>query len=460
MAERDASHLPDGVASLLIEAMAEGVFTLDREGRIALWNRSMERISGFQAQEVLGRSCRVLGFDRCLRRQCPKGVEDCGIYVQGAVDGKECVLRHRDGHDVPVMKSARVVRDGEGGVVGVVETVTDLTGLRAAQHQAREAVRRLEELHGFSRLVGRSAAMQRVTAAIRAAAASEATVLIQGESGSGKELVAGAIHFHSRRAQRPLVTVNCSALPETLLESELFGHAAGAFTGASRPRTGRFEEAEGGTLFLDEIGEFSPAIQIKLLRVLQQREIQRLGESRSRPIDIRVIAATHRDLYREVLAGRFREDLYYRIKVFPIGVPPLRERREDIPLLAAHFVARLRAATGKAITGLDPQAAAALQRHPWPGNVRELENAMEHAFVLCAGGRIALQDLPPEVQRPAAPAGGLRPSNQEADALRLREVLAACGWNKAEAARRLGLSRTAVWKRMKKLGIPLAARGS
>jgi len=457
-----SGHLSHDVATLLIDAMAEGVFTLDKEGRITLWNRSMERISGYLAGEVLGKTCRVLGFNRCLQRQCPDNVNDCGIYAQGAVDGKECALRHRDGYDVPVMKSARVVRDPEDQVVGVVETVTDLTVLKAAERQVREAAVRLEEKHGLANLVGGSPAMEAVKAAIRAAAASEVTVLVQGESGTGKELVAGAIHFNSARAQRPLVTVNCGALPETLLESELFGHVEGAFTGAVRARKGRFEEAEGGTVFLDEIGELTSPVQVKLLRVLQQREIQRLGESRSRPVDIRIIAATHRDLFGEVHKGRFREDLYYRIKVFPVRVPPLRERREDLAMLIAHFIALQRNRTGKAISGVDEAAYRAMLQHPWPGNVRELENAIEHAFVLRAEGEIHPSDLPLELRRPDfIPPRSVRDSRISDGARprltpsRLLEELAACGWNKAEASRRLGLSRTALWQFMKRHGIPL-----
>jgi transcriptional regulator with GAF, ATPase, and Fis domain len=259
------------------------------------------------------------------------------------------------------------------------------------------------------------------------------------------------------------VAVNCSALPESLLESELFGHVRGAFTGAVQDRVGRFEAAGGGTLFLDEIAEISPLIQVKLLRVLQERRIERVGESRSRPVDIRVIAATHRDLYGRVRDGRFREDLYYRLKVFPIGLPPLRDRKEDIPLLTDHFIARLRKKTGKAIRSAAPPAMRICMDYPWPGNIRELENAMEHAFVLCETDRIDLFDLPVEVRQMAFQPAERRPVGRPDEATSRRtltreglvELLDACGWNKAEAARRLGVSRTAVWKYMKKWEIPL-----
>ncbi len=243
-------HMQDALdprfARYLLESMADGVFTLNRAGIITSWNASMEKISGYSAQEALGRTCTMLSFNLCLKKSCPSGIKECGIYERGAVDAKECALRHKDGHDVPVLKSARLVKNGHNSVIGVVETVTDLTELKKARQQIEEISRKLGDVHRLDNIIGRSRAMQDVFSAIRSAAASEATVLIQGESGTGKELVAGAIHYNSDRAGKPLVTVNCSALTESLLESELFGHAKGAFTGAIRDRKGRFEEAEGG----------------------------------------------------------------------------------------------------------------------------------------------------------------------------------------------------------------------
>ena len=452
-------------AGFLLDSMADGVFTLDGEGRITTWNTSMERISGFSRGEAMGRSCSMLGFNHCIEKSCPTGVRECGIYTKGTVDAKECALNHKDGRPVPVLKSARLVKDEAGRVIGIVETITDLTELKKARRKAEEYGRRLGEMHRLDNIIGKSHSMQQVFAAIQAAAASEATILIQGESGTGKELVAGAIHYNGARADAPMVAVNCSALSESLLESELFGHAKGAFTGAVRDRMGRFEEAAAGTILLDEIGEISPFIQVKLLRVLQEREIERVGESLRRKIDIRVIASTNKDLFQLVREGKFREDLYYRLKVFPIQVPPLHERKEDIPLLTGFFIDQQNAKTGKSIRRLSPTAMRLFLDYYWPGNVRELENAVEHAFVLCQEGDIDPLDLPVELRQAEYRAGagktvtnigGHSRKRTAVDREGLLLMLDQCDWNKAEVARQMGVSRTAVWKYMKKWAIPLS----
>ncbi len=461
MAIEAKTTLEPGFSSLLLESMADGVFTLDDRGIITSWNPSIERITGYSAKEAIGQPCSLLNFTQCFQSGCPTGMEKCGIFRQGRLDAKECCLRHKDGRDVPVIKSARLVKNERGQIRGVVETITDLSELKKAREEAEEAGRRLGEVHGFDNIIGKSHAMQQVFSAVRAAAASEATILIQGESGTGKELVAGAIHHHSARRMKPFVIVNCSALSESLLESELFGHVKGAFTGAIRDRIGRFEQADGGAIFLDEIGELSPFIQVKLLRAVQEREIERVGESRKRKVNLRIIVATNKELAQLVRSGNFREDLFYRLKVFPINLPPLRHRREDIPLLTGHFIDAQNAKTGKRIAGVTQSSMRILMEYQWPGNVRELENAIEHAFVLCAGGYIDVFDLPVEIRQlayparadtmEAAPAATHRKLSSEI----LTELLYDCDWNKARVGRSLGVSRTAVWKYMKKFNIPL-----
>jgi len=456
--------LDPGFSSLLLESMADGVFTLDENGRITSWNPSIERITGYTADEAMGRACTLLNFTLCFQKSCPSGIGDCGILQHGRLDGRECFLRHKEGYDVPVVKSARLVKDEKGSIKGVVETVTDLSELKKARRKAEEANRRLGQIERLGNIIGKSHVMQQVFSAISAAAESEATILLEGESGTGKELVAGAIHHHSARKMMPFVTVNCSALSESLLESELFGHIRGAFTGAVRDRIGRFEEAEGGTIFLDEIGEISPFVQVKLLRVVQEREIERVGESKKRKVDLRFIVATNKDLGNLVKSGEFREDLFYRLKVFPITIPPLRERREDIPLLVSHFINDQNSKTGKNIEGVTQSSMRILMEYPWFGNVRELENAIEHGFVLCSGEHIDVFDLPVEIRQLAYRTGLEKPSplakaklfsNQKLSPEMLVEILNDCEWNKAEVGRRLGLSRTAIWKYMKKWDIPL-----
>ena len=446
----------------IIDTMAEGLFTLDDQGIITSWNRAMENISGFSALEAVGQRCDILKCSRCYGRQCPADIHDCGVMRHGRTEAKECFVRHRDGYDVPVIKNARLAKDDQGRILGIVETITDLTELSLVRKREEDARRQLHETFRMGNIIGKSPAMHKVFEAIRAAADSRATVLIQGESGTGKELVAKAIHYNTSENQRPLVTVNCSALSETLLESELFGHVKGAFTGAHKDHVGRFEQADTGTIFLDEIGELTPYMQVKLLRVLQEREIERVGDTKKRKIDIRIIAATNKDLTRLTRQGSFREDLFYRLKVFTIQIPPLRDRKEDVPLLTEYFIRKTGKREKKKIKGVGPGAMKVLMAHAWPGNVRELENAVEHAFVVCANTFISESDLPVEIQKipdirkpvpsetryrePATP-----PPTREA----LMELLDQCGWNKAEAARRIGKSRTLVWKLMKKWHIPL-----
>jgi transcriptional regulator with GAF, ATPase, and Fis domain len=300
-------------------------------------------------------------------------------------------------------------------------------------------------------MVGKSAAMQKVYRLIEALTDLPSTVLISGASGTGKELVADALHHEGNRRGRPFVKVNCAALSENLLESELFGHVKGAFTGALKDRVGRFETADGGSIFLDEIGDISPSLQVRLLRVLQEREFERVGDSGTVKVDVRVIAATNQDLKEKVREGIFRADLYYRLKVVHIAMPPLSERLEDLPLLVQYFIGQFNHKLGKAVSRLSDQAMDALACHSWPGNVRELEHVLEHAFVLCGGSTITLDELPGDLSEKAAPApGGAR---QKTAPQGLLQALEKAGWNKSKAARLLGVDRRTVYRKMEEFGI-------
>ncbi|MDH3213274.1 MAG: sigma-54 dependent transcriptional regulator [Myxococcales bacterium] len=341
--------------------------------------------------------------------------------------------------------------------------VRQLLERRALEHEVARLRARVEGQERLGDLLGRSEPMQEVFHTLRRVAVARATVLIRGESGTGKELAAHAIHDLSPRRERPFVAVNCAAIPETLIESELFGHERGAFTDAVDRRIGRFEAASGGTLFFDEIGELSSGVQAKLLRALQERRIERVGSTRTIDVDVRVIAATNRDLDREVAERRFREDLYYRINVVPVALPPLRERREDVRLLASHFFERSRAEAGRPGLELASEVIAALERYPWPGNVRELENAIEHAVALCEGDVVRLDDLPQAVVRAgriedlrqAVHAGRLGFEQASADFERelLLEALERTGWNQTRTAEQLRVTRRALKLKMDRYGL-------
>lgn len=456
----------------ILDTMAEGLFTLDDQGIITSWNKSMEKISGYSEQEAIGNTCRLLECSRCFGKNCPADIHSCGVIKHGKTEAKECSIKHKNGHDVAVIKNARLARDENNQILGIVETITDLTELKKIKKTADDAQKKLKKTYRLGNIIGKSAIMQNVFHAIQAVANSRATVLIQGESGTGKELVANAIHYTGTEASGPLIVVNCSALSETLLESELFGHVKGAFTGAHKDRKGRFEEADGGTIFLDEIGELIPYMQIKLLRVLQEREIERVGDSKKRRIDIRIVAATHKNLYELTQQGKFREDLFYRLKVFPINIPPLRNRREDIPMLVSHFIKKGNKREKKSIERVDAQGMKQLMEYAWPGNIRELENAIEHAFVICNSIQIKLKDLPVEIReshdaqlnisQTTYPVTYMTqtPSYKTDKVVKLTKpdllnLLDECHWNKAEVGRRIQKSRTSVWKYMKKWDIPL-----
>jgi transcriptional regulator with PAS, ATPase and Fis domain len=403
----------------------------------------------------------MLNFSRCLTKSCPGGMLECGIYQKGAVDNKECSLRHKNGQDVPILKSARIVKDKQGDVIGVVETVNDLTELQKARRAAEEANRRLAEMHRMGNIIGKSQATLQVFAGIKAAAASEATILIQGESGTGKELVARGIHYAGTRKDKNMVPVNCGGIPESLLESELFGHVKGAFTGADRNKKGLFQEAHGGTIFLDEIGDMSSDLQVKVLKVLEEGEFEQVGGAKSIHVDVRIIAATHRDLSEEVQKNNFREDLYYRLYVIPLMLPSLKDRKSDIPYLVSHFMEMSNQKNGRNVQEITDDALKLMMNYPWPGNVRELKNMVERMVVLNGSGSITAQDLPLELKSSHRfePSTTIEISDEgiclnsavtEFEKALILQSLEKTKWVKNKAAKLLHLNRTTLVEKIKR----------
>jgi len=351
-----------------------------------------------------------------------------------------------------VIKNASVLRDAAGRILGAVETLTDLSEIVRQQQEILELRKSLHLEEGYHGIFGESTAMQSVYELVDNVGKTDAPVMIYGESGTGKELVARALHDVSPRSHRPFIKVNCAALNENLLESELFGHIRGAYTGADRNRIGRFEAAHEGTIFLDEVGDIPLSIQVKLLRVLEEKEIERVGDHRPIRVDVRIVSATNRNLERLIENGRFREDLFFRINVFPIRLPPLRDRPGDIPVIVEHFIRQNNERTGKRILRISPEAMERLLAYSWPGNVRELRNAMEYAFVLCPNGSIEMRHLPHKiVSRPAIVS--VNSSEGSGKKERLIKALEKTAWNRAEAARQLGVSRVTLWKWIKKHGL-------
>jgi len=425
---------------VVLDSIADGVFAVDSEWRVCSFNRAAEEITGIPRSEAVGSPCcEVFRASICESACALRETMDTGEPVIN----RAIYIVRADGARIPVTISTALLKDDDGRTIGGVETFRDLS-------VEEELRRELQGRYTFQDMVSKSPALLRVFDVLPDIAASEATVLIQGESGTGKELVARAIHNMGPRAEGPLVTVNCGALPDTLLESELFGHKAGAFTDARTDRPGRFSLADGGTLFLDEIGDVSPALQSRLLRVLQDGTFEPLGSTRTEKADVRVVVATNRDLEAMVETGAFRSDLFYRINVVTIELPPLRDRRQDIPLLIDHFVSRFRALTGKDIQGVSPDVLAVLMRHPYPGNIRELEHIIEHCFVMCRGAIIRRRHLPQALQPRSSMTAR---SFDEAERAFLEDALERNGWNRAATARELGVHKTTLWRKMKRLEI-------
>lgn len=435
--------------ALILDSVADGVFTVDRNWRITSFNMAAELITGWKREKAIGQYCSDVFHSSICGKSCAIAES---LYTGKPVASRSITIQDFDGNCASVSISAAPLLDHDGNVVGGVETFRDLSVEISLRQQ-------LMKNFTFDAIISKSPSMQRLFQILPDISRSESNVLILGESGTGKELIARAIYNASTRSGEPFVIVNCGALPETLLESELFGYKAGAFTDAKKDRQGRFAAAEGGTLFLDEIGDIPQSVQVKLLRVLQHKVYEPLGSNAPVKANVRILAATNRELAQLVLDGQFRDDLYYRLNVVNILLPPLRDRIEDIPLLIDHFVDKFRAEKHKDIVGVSDEVMNILMRHDYPGNIRELENIIEYGFILCPGGYIQAGHLPESVSTTPQAAGttgisggkGLTLSEIEKQAILLS--LERNGWKKMMSCRELGISKDTLRRKLQSYGL-------
>jgi len=431
---------------IILNSIADGVFTVDRSWKITSFNKAAERITGINKRDAIGRYCwEVFRASICEKGCALRETMESGHPI---IDSPIFILNSK-GDRIPISISTALLRDEKGEVVGGVETFRDLSVVEALRKE-------LKGKRTFHDIVSKNREIQRIFDILEKVAETDTTVLIAGESGTGKELFAKAIHSMSPRKDGPFITINCGALPDTLLESELFGYKKGAFTDAKRDKPGRVALAQGGTLFLDEIGDTSPALQVRLLRLIQDRIYEPLGGTATEKADVRFIAATNKDLEALVREGKFREDLYFRINVVKIKLPPLRDRKEDIPLLIEHFIERFNRITAKDITGVTPDAMSVLMAYDYPGNIRELENIIEYAVVVCNGRFIDVKDLPEFLRGKE----GLKFQKDLRDLKELerefiKEALKRHNWNRKKTATYLGIHPTTLWRKIKRLNIKI-----
>ncbi len=436
---------------IILDSIADGVFTVDAKQKVTSFNRAAQEITGIIREEAIGRHCWEVFRASICEGQCS--------LRQTMETGKSIVnqpifILNSQGQRIPVSISTALLKDERGRVIGGVETFRDLSVVEALRKE-------LENRHSFFDIISKNEGMHRLFGILEQVAESNTTVLLVGESGTGKELFAKAIHSLSPRKTGPIITINCGALPDNLLESELFGYKAGAFTDAKKDKPGRLALAEGGTLFLDEIGDISPALQVRLLRVLQDKVYEPLGSTKSLKADVRIVAATNSDLEELVRGGSFRQDLYYRINVVKLVLPPLRDRKEDIPLLADHFIRKFNRLNAKEIQGLSPEVFPILMSHDFPGNVRELENIIEYANVVCKNSLIGSKHLPDYLvcglnrTRPLMPEDSPKGTISWEDVERnfIYEVLRRNEWNRSATASQIGIHISTLWRKMKRLNI-------
>ena len=429
----------------ILDSITEGVFTVDREWKITSFNRAAEYITGIPRERAIGRPCKDI-----LRANICEGRCALGYTMENGkpIVNRSITILDESGHKKPVSITTALLKDADGGIIGGVETFRDLSSIEKLRKEIRQQ-------YEVADIISHNHRMQNLFNVLPDIAESPSTVLIEGESGTGKELFANAVHQLSPRRNKPFIAVNCGALPDALLESELFGYKAGAFTDAKKDKIGRFAAAEGGTLFLDEIGDISAAMQVRLLRFLQERVYEPLGSVEPVHSNVRIVAATHRDLAAMVKDGSFREDLFYRINIVKLEIPPLRDRLEDIPLLAEHFIGRFNTLQGKELYGIDEGALASLMSYNYPGNVRELENIIERAFILCRSGQIEQRHLPNTVCHQSATENSTDnlDSFRQMEASFLMNALRRHNWNRLETAKALNIHKTTLFRKIKALGL-------
>lgn len=448
MEKRKSGAIPPNVTEIILESISDGVFTVDREWRIMSFNRAAEVITGISREEAVGRHCWEVFRSNMCEGDCAlkRTMEDGRSLVSSST-----YIINSQRRRIPISVSTSLLKNENGDIIGAVETFRD--------HSLVEELRKeLDARFKLGDIVSRSPLMQKMFQILPQIARSESTILIEGETGTGKELTARALHNLSPRHRKPFMAINCGALPDTLLESELFGYKAGAFTNAVKDKPGLFAASRGGTILLDEIGDTSPAFQVKLLRVLEEQSFMPLGAVAKEKADVRIIASTNRDLHALVAEGKFRQDLYYRINVVHLTLPPLRERMEDIPLLIDRFIDKLNRVRGKSVSGVEQEVLELLMSHQFPGNIRELENIIEHAFVLCSEGNIHVRHLPGYlVPREPGTENGIAPGNplQSAEIQAIEAALKKNNYNRTATALDLGIHKSTLFRKIKKLGLNL-----
>jgi PAS domain S-box-containing protein len=448
---------PQNQTQIILDSIADGVFTVDAEFRITSFNRAAEEITGIKRDEAVGRFCwEVFRASICEKACALRETMETGKPIIN----RSLFIVNLKGNRIPVSISTALLKDRDGKIYGGAETFRDLSMVEALR-------KALAGKHSFLDIISKNKEMQRLFSLLEYVAESDTNVLLEGESGTGKELFARAIHSLSHRKDAPMVVINCGSIPDTLLESELFGYEKGAHSTAFQDKPGRISLAEGGTLFLDEIGDISPALQVRLLRVLQDKVYEPLGGTKTVKADVRVVAATNKNLDELVKTGDFREDLYYRINVVRMTIPPLRERKEDIPLLMDHFLKKYNHLNGKEIQGFAPEVLPVLMAHDYPGNVRELENIVEYATVVCKNAFISIEHLPDRLQKdlPARRADGALESGPkkgrslgEMERILIYEALKQNNWNRSATAAQMGIHPTTLWRKMKRLHITPTTR--